>query len=194
MFGWFLPYFQKSEDIIFIIHFFRQLMYIYRNSCQIMPGKYGIGSIYRRNTKEAILEKKDIQKEWHFAFIPVDVHFRSMWWFQNQAVYGCIINLPFLFRTWIGRVAKISKKNGTLLLSVQEGSKWIYHQTWTIGKFHGIQLETLNYDGIKGFFCLLDCLFLFSDNLLGYYKSFHKFLRVYLQYFLQYTILMKKKL
>lgn len=43
---------------------------------------------------------------------------------------------------------KISKKKGTLLLSVQEGSKWIYHQTWTIGKFHGIQLETLNYDGI----------------------------------------------
>lgn len=42
-----------------------------------------------------------------------------------------------------------SGKKCTLLLSVQDGTKWIYHQTWTIGRFQGIRFETLNYDGIS---------------------------------------------
>lgn len=41
-----------------------------------------------------------------------------------------------------------SEKKGSLLLSVKDGDKWIYHQTWTIGRLKGIRFETLDYDGI----------------------------------------------
>lgn len=44
---------------------------------------------------------------------------------------------------------KKTNHKGTLLLSVKDGLKWIYHQTWTIGKLKGIRFETLNYDGIS---------------------------------------------
>lgn len=47
--------------------------------------------------------------------------------------------------------AKNTEKEDTssLLLKVEEGSKWNYFQTWTIGKLKGVHFDTLNYEGVS---------------------------------------------
>lgn len=39
--------------------------------------------------------------------------------------------------------------DASLVLQVEDGSKWIYYQTWTIGKLDGLQFVTLDYEGLR---------------------------------------------
>lgn len=45
--------------------------------------------------------------------------------------------------------AGTQKPSASLELQVEDGSKWIYYQTWTIGKLAGLQFVTLDYEGLR---------------------------------------------
>ena len=48
-----------------------------------------------------------------------------------------------------GKEAAPEKEAAKLVLQVEDGSKWIYYQTWTIGKLTGLQFMTLDYEGLR---------------------------------------------
>lgn len=44
---------------------------------------------------------------------------------------------------------KAAGRKAGLTLQAEDGGKWIYFQTWTIGKLEGMRFATLDYEGLR---------------------------------------------